>query len=522
MSVRSKVAANAWAVIFLAGCSPGSQSSAAGTVGGGSDVLQHHTHASRDGVTPDASMSKAVASALKLDPTYAPAITGNVYAQPLYVASGTKGKPTLIIATESNHVVALDPTTSAAPFWDQTYGTPVSGVSTALGCGNIDPLGITGTPVVDPTSHAIYFDAMTLANGAPAHLIHAVSIDTGLDLPGWPVAVDGVTGFTSKTQNQRGALQLLNGVVYVPYGGHDGDCNTYYGWVVAVPVAAPSTLSGWSVGSMQAGASRGGIWGVGGVASDGTSLFVSTGNTTNAGTTWSGGEAVLRLTPPTPSLTADSAHAFYPTAWMNYDANDVDLGGANPILFDMPTAPIPHLAVALGKDGILYLLNRDDLGGEGNALSTTSVASDTGPASAGALNGAGAAYTTAKGTYIAFHANSHAPGLVIAGCPSGQTGGNVGVAQVSATQPPKATVVWCTRETGLGSPMVTNNGNGDIIVWDANQSLYGYDGDTGTKVFDGSSAPLPSAMHYFNTPIDAAGNLVVATSAPGGVSIFRP
>lgn len=485
------------------------------------DVLQHHTNATRDGLTVDPSMTEAVAATLKMDATFSPTITGNIYGQPLYVSSGANGKPTIIVATEENHVIALDPTNGAAPFWNATFGTPVTNVGTVLGCGNIDPLGITGTPVVDPTSHAIYFDAMTLTNGAPLHMIHAVSINTGTDLPGWPVAVD-MAGFTSETQNQRGALLLLNGVLYVPYGGHNGDCNTYYGWVVSVPVATPSQISGWSVGSVHAGASRGGIWGAGGVATDGTSLFVSTGNTLNAGSTWSGGEAVLRLTPPTPTFTATSTNAFYPTAWSNYDANDSDLGGANPILFDMPGAPVPHLVVALGKDGILYLLNRDDLGGEGNPLSTTTVASDTGAAYFGALNGAGAAYTTSQATYVAFHANGNAPGIKIEGCPSGETGGNLGVARIAATNPPTATVVWCAAQANLGSPMVTSTGSGNVIVWDANKSLYGYDGDTGKIVFDGSSTVLSGSLQYFNTPIDAAGTMVVATTGPGQVALFKP
>lgn len=486
------------------------------------DVLQHHTNPSRDGVYTDPSMTEAVAGTLKLDTAFSPSITGNIYAQPLYVARGVNGKPTIIVATEANHVIALNPQNAATPFWDATFGTPVTNVGSVLGCGNIDPLGITGTPVIDPSSHAIYFDAMTLTNGAPLHVMHALSMDTGTDLPGWPVALDLLAGFTSETQNQRGALQLLDGVLYVPYGGHNGDCNTYYGWVVSVPVAAPSQISGWSVGSVHAGASRGGIWGAGGVASDGTSLFVSTGNTLNTNGTWSGGEAILRLTPPTPTFTATSTNAFYPSSWPNYDSNDSDLGGANPILFDMPAAPVPHLVVALGKDGILYLLNRDDLGGEGNALSTTTVASDTGAAYFGALNGAGAAYTTSKGTYVAFHANGNAPGIAIEGCPTGQTGGNLGAARINPTNPPTATVVWCAPEANLGSPMVTTSGSGDAIVWDANTSLYGYDGDTGTKVFNGLSTPMPSSLQYFNTPIDAAGTMVVATSAPGHVVLFKP
>lgn len=482
-------------------------------------MLQFHTNPSRDGVYFDSAMAKKAAARLTLDATFSPTITGNVYAQPLYVASGAMGKPTVIVATERNHVIALDPTNGAAPFWDKTFGTPVTGVGTALGCGNIDPLGITGTPIIDPTTHTIYFDAMTLTGGAPKHMIHAISIDTGTDLAGWPVSPDTVAGFVSKGENQRAALQLLGGVLYLAYGGHNGDCGSYSGWVISVPVATPAQIGGWSIGSIRAGVSRGGIWGVGGIPTDGTSLFVSTGNTLNAGATWSGGEAVLRLTPPMPSFSGATADSFYPTAWANYDQNDSDLGGANPVVFDMSGAPVPHLVVAFGKDGILYLLNRDNLGGPGGALSTRTVASQTGAAYYGALNAAAAVYATSQATYVAFHANDNAPGFQIMGCPSGQTGGNLGVAKITAANPPTAAVVWCAPEAGLGSPMVTTNGAGDVIVWDANKRLYGYDGDTGVKVFDGTASPMPAAIHYFNSPIDAGGRMVVATL--GYVSVFH-
>jgi hypothetical protein len=177
------------------------------------------------------------------------------------------------------------------------------------------------------------------------------------------------------------------------------------------------------------------------------------------------------------------------------------------------------LVVAFGKDGILYLLNRDNLGGQGGALSTHTVASQTGAAYYGALNAAAAVYTTSLGTYVAFHANGNAPGIQIMGCPSGQTGGNLGVAKITSANPPTAAVVWCTSEAGLGSPMVTTSGAGAVIIWDANKRLYGYDGDTGAKVFDGTASPMPAAMHYFNTPIDAGGTIVVATL--GYVSVFR-
>jgi hypothetical protein len=511
---------------------PTGSSSASGSTGGDGggttaasiDVLQHHTDAKRDGVYVDPTMTKTVAAGLKLDTTYAPAITGNVYAQPLYVAKGATGKETYVVATESNHVIALDPAAPTKPFWDKTFGAPVTNVNSVLGCGTIDPLGITGTPIIDPTTHTIYFDAMTLVGGTPKHLIHAVSIDTGAELAGgWPVDADAaVAGFTSRFQNQRGALQLLNGVLYLPYGGHNGDCNAYFGWVIGVPVASPGSAKGWSIGSLNASAGRGGIWGSGGIPTDGTSLYVTTGNTSGAGGTWSGGEALLRLAPG-PAFTNSNANEFHPMQWASYDSSDADLGSSNPVLFDMPGSSAPHLAVALGKDGVLYLLNRDNLGGEGGALSMATVATQPGPGYVGALSGAAAVYTTSRGTYVAFHGNANASGLKLMGCPAPQSGGNVGVAKVTATtSPPMATVVWCTTDTNLGSPMVTTTGNGDAIVWAANTALFGYDGDTGAKVFDGSTSPMASAVHYYNTPIDANGRMLVATSSPGHLYVFKP
>jgi len=111
-----------------------------------------------------------------------------------------------------------------------------------LPCGDIDPLGITGhAHCGSPLAHAV-FDAMTTPdNGVTKkHLIYAMNVDTGTTNSGWPVDVNataksGSTVFTSVTQNERGALAIVSNIVYAPYGGHDGDCGTYHGWIVGVP-----------------------------------------------------------------------------------------------------------------------------------------------------------------------------------------------------------------------------------------------------------------------------------------------
>ncbi|MDP9002588.1 MAG: hypothetical protein M3O46_21065, partial [Myxococcota bacterium] len=351
--------------------------------------------------------------------------------------------------------------------------------------------------------------------------IFAVSLDDGTIKSGWPVVVDtAVPGFVSKGHNQRGALALQNGILYVPYGGHNGDCGTYNGWVIGVNVSTPGMVKAFSTNMIGGGASRGGIWAVGGVAStlDGASLFVSTGNTGGV-TTWAGGEAVLRLDPG-PNFTNQTANEFYPTEWLAEDMRDEDLGGANPVVVELPGAPMgsQHLVIVPGKDGYLYVLNRDNLGGVGGQLSRMA-AGPQGQGGTGALKAASAAYTTSQGTYVAYNINVNAM-PASTGCPAAVSARSIGVAKISGS-PPTARVVWCTAESGMGSPIVTMTGTGDAIVWDANTHLYGYDGDTGARVYAGPDA-MASPMQYFNTPINAKGRIVVATSGPGHLYVFKP
>src|SRR5437879_10539714 len=96
--------------------------------------------------------------------------------------------------------------------------------------------------------------------------------------------------FTSLIQEERGALALVNGIVYVSYSGYVGDCQNYHGWVVGVDINNPSNVGAWATTAVG-----GGIWGHGGVASDGTNMCVVAGDTFNTGGMWVGGEAMIRL-----------------------------------------------------------------------------------------------------------------------------------------------------------------------------------------------------------------------------------
>lgn len=482
-------------------------------------MLEFHRDSARDGVYVDRALTLAAARGVHREPGFSPTLTGRIYAQPLWVERGPRGHEAFVVATERNHVTAID--AKGGVVWDRAYGAPVG--AGVLPCGNIAvggaTLGITGTPVVDLASRTVYFDAMTDVGARRArHLVHAVSLDDGAERAGWPVDVShAVPGFDSAHQNQRGALLLVAGVLYVPFGGHYGDCLPYNGWIVGVNARDPRDVRSfraagpptWSV-TPPVGAA--GIWASGGLASDGASLYATTGNSMDGGfrapRAWVGGNAVLKLGLG-PVFTNRDEDEFHAADWAALDDRDADLGGANAVLFDMPGAPFPHLVAALGKDGKLYLLDRGNLGGLGGELSATRVAR-------GAITGGAAVFTTPRGTYLAFRTTG-AP----VGC---KAGGNLGVAKITPGSPPTASVVWCSKATGLGSPIATTtDGKSDFVVWDAGACLYGFDAETGAVLYDGCAAPgdaLPDAMHYFNAPIATGGRVVVATTG-GHLVVYR-
>ncbi len=471
-----------------------------------SSVLEHHNGPRRDGVYIDPTMTKASAASFHIDPAFNAQVAGSIYGQLLYAAAGAGGKDVVIAATEENNVAAFDAITGAT-VWTRNLGTPVP--LSQLPCGNINPLGITGTPVIDPASHTIFLDAMTLSGDGitKKHLIFALSLADGSTLPGWPVDVSAVvtsgsTVFDSSVQNQRGALAFVNGTVYVPYGGLAGDCGNYHGWLVGVPVSNTASLKAWATG-----AAGGGSWATSGVASEDGSLFIATGNTFGA-TTWSGGNALLRFTAG-PVFSGLSADYFAPADWQALDSADLDLGGTGPVLLDVPGAVPSKLLVGLGKDGKIYLADRENLGGIGGQVAVSQV-------STGAIINAAAAYTTASGTYVVFKGNG-------SNCPAGQSGNLTAVRMVPGA-PPGIQTAWCTQQNGEGSPMVTTtDGHHEAIVWtvgaEGDNRLHGFDGDTGQVVYDGGGAgDVIGFVRRYHTPILANGRIYVA--ADGVVKAF--
>jgi polyvinyl alcohol dehydrogenase (cytochrome) len=232
-------------------------------------------------------------------------------------------------------------------------------VIAATGCGNIDPLGITSTPVVDTTAGIVYAAGEVVAGGSVRHELVAISLGTGRLIETVDVDPPLPAGESPLHLLQRPALALGNGRVYIGFGGQDGDCGDYHGWLVAVPtvptsqtsqtghtVPAHPTVTSFDVTPHSTG---GAIWASGSgptIGSDG-SVYVTTGNPNSGGPApWS--EAVLKLAPalgPAPEASFQDKAA----------TGDEDLGTGGAVL--LPDGDV----FAVGKTDIGYLLRQSDL-----------------------------------------------------------------------------------------------------------------------------------------------------------------
>jgi hypothetical protein len=459
------------------------------------NVTQKNNNPSRDGLYIDPAFTPGNAANLVRDLNFDGTIVGNVHAQPLYIEGGPNG-PMIIVVTASNNVYALD-ATDGSIVWQRNVGPPVT---SGLPCGNINPFGIIGTPVVDLGSQRLFFNAM-IDGATKKHFVFSLNVDTGDITPGWPADLNATASyngipFTSRIQNERGALALVNGIVYVPFSGHAGDCDVYHGWVVGVNINNPLNVGAWATTAIG-----GGIWGHSGVASDGTNMYVITGNTFNTGGNWMGGEAIIRLQAG-PVFTGQPTDYWAPTNWLQLDNGDTDLGGVSAMLIDVPGANPSQLVLATGKDSNAYLLNRNNLGGITAPVAQLNVGFTIGQSSA--------TYRTAQGTYFVFRASNQ-----------------VKAYKITATSPPTIVSAWSVSQSGQGSPWVTTtDGTSNAIVWvvgaQGDGLLHGYDGDTGAVIYGGGGVVM-SGTRKWNSGMVARGSIYVANDnrvyafrVPGG------
>jgi len=385
-----------------------------------------------------------------------PALDGDIYGEPLVWAGR------IYVATENDTVYALSPSTGAV-VWSAHLGTAVP--ASSLPCGDVSPtVGITGTPVIDPSRREIFVVADELRSGKPAHLLVGLSTTSGQVEMSQNV---DPAGANPAALLQRTGLTLDAGQVVFGFGGNYGDCATYRGRVVAVPEAGGQP----TVFTVDAapGDSQGAVW-MGGAAPavDGTgNIWVSTGNGSvrSAGRPFDDSDAALEL-----SSSLRLLQFFAPSNWASDNANDLDMSTVPVLLSD-------GQVLLTGKSQIVYLLNGAHLGGIGRPQAAT------GQVCGNDIDGGAAVVGT----------TAYLPCL------------NGIIAVRAASSPAAVSLLWSSG-TGGGPPIVAAG-----LIWTIGQdgTLYGLDPATG-KVRQ--QAPIGAAASHFPTPSVGDGLLLAPTA----------
>ena len=407
------------------------------------DWLQYHGNATRSG------SADGLPGAGRLAIAWSARLGGAVYGQPLVIGS------TVVAATETDGVYGLDAATGAVR-WRVHVGSPLP--LSQQPCGLLNPLGITSTGVYDPQTNLAYFLAQS---GKRKHVLVGINPATGAI--GFSRSVPSPDHQPAYDQ-QRAALALTNGRVYVAFGGHNGDCGPYIGSVVAVPASGAGPISSYRVPTAQ----HGGIWAAGGpvVGPDGT-IYIAVGNGASTSRSYDGSNSVTALTP---GLAVTGI--FAPTDWRVLSAEDADLGSESPALLT------DGRILIVGKGGLGYLLNAGHLGGVGGQLTERRVC----PASSdGAYGGSAVAGT-----------------VVYVPCAAGLTAVD--------TASDRIDVRWRGPAGSAGSPVL-----GGGAVWVASPGsgrLYELDPQTGAvRQRISLGGPLP----HFASPSLSGGLVLVGT-----------
>jgi hypothetical protein len=359
------------------------------------NVLTYHNDFARTGQnTNETTLTTALVNSSTFGKLFSYAVDGHVYAQPLYISGlAIPGKGThnvVFVVTQHNGVYAFD-ADGGGLLWQVSMGP--SSLMPNNDFGNrygpyhdiVPEVGITSTPVIDLTSGTMYLDAFTHEGPSYLHRVHALDIATGAERPFSPVVVNvsvpgngvgssaGRVPLTPTQHLQRPALTLAGGILYIAYSGY-ADTNPYHGWVVGFDPATLQQLTNHifnttpnsTTAAYGPNAGEGGIWMAGnGLAVDAaTNLYFMVGNgvfnATNAGAT-EYGDCFVKLSTAGGLSVADWFAPFNQGTLAN---NDTDLGSGGSVLLPDSVGSVAHprLIVGAGKEGKLYLLDRDNLG----------------------------------------------------------------------------------------------------------------------------------------------------------------
>lgn len=518
-------------------------------------VYTYHNDAARDGAnTQEYALTPANVNTSFFGKRASCAVDGAIYGQPLWVANVTSGGAkhnAVFVTTQHDTLFAFDGESNACvTLWsinliDTAHGgtsgeVPVPSTSVGNGTGDIQPeVGINGTPVIDASSGTLYVVSKSIDSTLSTFYqrLHAIDITSGAEKAGSPVLIAGsfpgtgsggsTVAFSPKQQNQRAGLALVNGTVFVAWGSHE-DAAPWYGWIMGFSYSNGSWTQ-TAVFNSTPNVRGGGIWmGGGAPAVDASNhLYFLTGN---------GGFDANNVSAPNDDygdslLQADTSlnitSYFTPSDELADDQSDRDFGsGGAAVLADLPAGnSVTHALVCGGKDGTLYVLNRDLLGGFGDSAAVQTVAlgkslfstaafwnnqlfaaGSGGPLTAYQLNIGTAQFTLGTTSSHAFGFPGATPSVSAAGSQNG--------------------VVWaldthnyCTRQSAACGPAVLHAydaGNLTTELW--NSSLNAADAAGNAVKF--SVATVANGRVYVATRGNNTGGADSSTSTPGELEIY--
>ncbi len=439
-----------------------------------------------------------------------------IMGQPLYMPNvnipGQGAHNVVYVATQADSVYAIDADTGAQ-LW---YASELYGGTTAsakyLPCGTgpgFNQEGIVSTPVIDPSANTMYLVAKTELNGTVRHHLHAIDITTGFDLPGSPVLIQAqsvsnkgtVTNFNSLHEKNRPGLLLLNGVIYMGFGSNscnDGDT----GWVLSYSASSLTQLGVFNT-SPDYGLTS--VWqaGVGLAADEQGNILIETAEAGIHGfDVPTGGQtycnSVVKLAP---DLTIADYFTPYDVGFLN--VNDLDLSSTGTLILPDQPGPYPHMLVASGKQGFVYVLNRDQLG--------MYEVNDSGVIQEFALI-PGESQSTVKD--VQFGSSTYWNNTVYF-APNGSPILAYPIAGGMLGNPPGTPLQTAGKYAGGHSPSISANGNSNGILWTITGQMLAFDATSLNLLYTTSQAPggrdkLPPVGHFITQTV-ANGRVYIPT-----------
>jgi hypothetical protein len=541
-------------------------------------VFSYHNDLARDGVNGEEySLTSANVSASGFGKLFSCAVDGAVYAQPLWVANLTIGGArhnVVFVATEHDSLFAFDADANPClQLWsvsliDSNHGatpgetTVPSGTTGNLvgsGYGDITPeVGVTSTPVIDPTSAILYVVSKSTSgnSGTTAFYqrLHAIDMTTGMEKALSPTLIqatypgtgDGTAtdAFNARAENQRAGLALVNGTVYIAWASHE-DAAPYYGWVMGYLYGA-SGFTQTAVLNVTPNVHYGGIWmsGAAPSADPNGNLYLITGNGGFDATSTSApnddyGDSLLELSAAggaaNPDLGLAIAQYFTPSDQLTDAEDDKDFGaGGTAVLADVIAGSPPQttqLVVGGGKDGNLYILDRNLLGGYGDSNAWQEINTGHGIFCTAAfwnntiylatVHGALTSYSLdASSTPIQFALQSTAtspsggfgfPGATPSVSSSGSTNGLVWALDTSQ---------YCTNQSQGCGPAVLHAYDATALTELWNSSLAGGGADAAGYAVKFAVPTIANGKVYVGTRGNNIGGATASTSAPGELDVY--